>query len=57
MSSRLLADVVRLRWDSVSASTSRGEAPSFSCRREAIAEGPVHSRAGSITDDEDCITA
>lgn len=57
MSSRLLADVVRLRWDSVSASTRRGEAPSFSCSRETTAEGPAHSRAGSVTDDEDFITA
>lgn len=60
MSSRLLAAVGRLRCDSVSASTSRGDTPSISCSREGKAEGPVHSRAGIVTDDEeeeDCIAA
>lgn len=58
MSSRLLADVLMLRCDRVSASMSRGETASFSCRRARIAEESDHSKAGSVTDEEeDCIAA
>lgn len=58
MSSRLLTDVFMLRCDRVSASTSRGETPSFSCSRAGIALEPDHSKAGSVTDEEeDCSAA
>lgn len=40
-----------LRCDRVSASTSRGETPSFFCSRAAIPEEPGHSNAGSVTDE------
>ncbi len=58
MSSKLLADVLMLRCDRVSASTSTGETPSFSCKRAGMADEPDHSTAGSVTDEEeDCSAA
>lgn len=53
MSSRLLTDLSMLRCDRVSASTSRGETPSFSCSRAVMPEEPGHSNAGSVTDERE----